>query len=1312
MVVTDRYTHEVSERVCSLPATLGRDETVSAVVLGDINVSRGHARLEIVDGIVVLTDLQSTNGTFVEGERITRRGLDPQDTLTIGRFELTWSFVETAQTRVVYADNLTSYRPLGPQKAPARLVVEAAEAHNRRVGHELDGFLSTSHGFLPVEPPLVAFPDSHRAWDEMVDQLPELFRGLSLRRAFDRLPVLDADPAALPDRYLLRASTLLGVFSHAYQYMAIDPPAALPESLLRPWQTVSRRLGKTMPAVSYIDLFLYNWRLRDPAGPRALDNMDLLVPTWDNAAERIFYLVTAEFAMSLTPVLAAMLDAQEAALADDPARLEESLLLIRDGLHHATQTIYPQIDPNPRGRNALDQVLWAKTVGTAGVPIFDGAPSPSGTAQPQIHALDAFLERSAYGSLVGQQSVYLAGFFPRHWQEIVAALRKVSVRQYVEETRSSTLRGVYNAMLDAYVGDRGWMGLHRIKAYGFLEVSFKVGRQVTTGARFTGLFKDKTWDKVDGELATVREERRPPVGQPVVFGTPRRGRLVGDPASGRWTCHAEIDVSGQGVHHLPGDRVGVLAENDDELVRRTMAALQATGDELVPLTPIWRQAVGRRAGFSDDVDVLPLATLLRFGRLRPVARELAKRLVELSAVGALQQVVDARMEDQWELWDVLNLLHAGGYDVTRLWKADPSDPHALCTVLPPETFRLYSIASAPAPGQPADTLRLVVEGLDYTSARSPWSFPRVRRGTASNFLRRVSAEPRGVRLSLQIVPTPRFRLPDDPQRPVIMFAAGSGIAPFHGFVAARAAAGAAPNRLYFGVRTPEEFAARSDLDAAAAVGALDLFVAFSRADAEVRFEDGKHVVAAGSRRRVDDLVRTDEHATALWELLRPSSRGGGGAHVYVCGSATFAASVIDAVTEVVNRGVDSEKGAREFMRDLTAEGRLSLDVFTTYRGHAQQGSLIEVSQLATRNRDATGFWMAVAGKVYDVGEFMHLHIGGPHIVRNHVGLDATPAYRQVLHHLHAEVDSQLAMYEIGHLRRLQFGGGWGVVMTDHGLRSVRLEELFTAWVRYLYLVVGMENALFADFGFTSTTATRGEDPAELTPFKAQYVLEAHRRFLVSYLDGLVAEDLRELWRSTIGFCAPDLDVRTFDRELADLSSQADYALVRGSLSQVKEDLLAAGDYASVVTLCRTYIQADVQVLRAVKDALLGGIRAFEQHEADVIEQAGGQLLAALRGALDAVAHYYLRLGFLTREQGITTAAAPVEAGVASRSRPAWSWRPARYVLIQPGSGRLERFLHQQLEKILERAVGARVVAGGVEIHQEAADDGEQERREL
>jgi sulfite reductase alpha subunit-like flavoprotein/cytochrome b involved in lipid metabolism len=1207
-------------------------------VLDDRDVSRRHARLEIVDDELVLTDLGSTNGTYVNDARVMRQVLVPGDQMRIGRFELTWAFVDSKATAVINPELMTRVRQAAPLRIAARRVVEAAEAHNRRVGHELDGFLSLAHGFLPAAPPLLAFPESHQAWDEMSDQLPGLFRRLSLRRAFDAMPVLDARPEALPDRYMLRASTLLGVFAHAYQYMAIDPPKALPESLLRPWAAVSRRLGKKVPAVSYIDLFFYNWRLLDPAGPRALDNMDLLVPTWNNAAERVFYLVTTEFAMGLTPVLGAMLEAQEAVVADDPAAVESALLVILDRLQHVTQAIYPQIDPNPRARHPLDQVLWAKTVGTAGVPIFDGAPSPSGTAQPQIHALDAFLERRDYGSLVGQQSVYLAGFFPRHWQELVAALREVSVRQYVEDTRNITLRGIYNAMLDSYVGDRGWMGLHRIKAYGFLEVAFKVGRQVTTGARFTGLFKDRTWDKVDNELAVVREERRPPVGPPVVFGTACRGRVV-TAESGAWTCHLEIDVTGQGVHHLPGDRVGVLAENDDELVRRTVAALQATGQELVRLTPQWQAAVACRAGYG-EVDVLPLRTLLRFARLRPIGREVAKRLVKLTAVGSCQRVVDARMEDQWELWDVLNLLYAGGYDVTRLWKADPSEDDAFCAVIPPEPFRLYSIASAPPPGQPASTLRLVVAGLDYTSAQTQWSYPRERQGTASHFRRRVSAEGRQ-QLSLQIVSTPRFRLPADPARPVVMFAAGSGIAPFLGFVAARTGTG--ENRLYLGIRTPEEFVERADLDAAAAAGRLKLSVAFSRADAVIGFDGRRHVVQTGQRCRVDDVIRAE--ADVLWELLRSTEEGGRGAFAYVCGSARFAVSVLKALTDIVLGD------GREFLRQLVADGRLGEDIFTTYLGHAQQGPRFEVSDLAVHNTSDAGYWMAIGGAVFDVSEFLHLHIGGPHIIRNHVGLDATAAYRKVLHHTRAEIDSQLAMYQVGHLRRLQFGSRWGVVLTEDGLHSLPLEELFRTWVRFVYLLVGMENALTADYGFITSVSALGEDPRELTPFKAQYVIEAHRRFLVSYLDGLVQDDLRTLWQLTVGFCDAHQDIRSFDTDLAAISALPDVGLVRHSVAAVKELLLAGDDFGRVTALCRNYAHVDVQLLRDLKAAVLHGIRAFEVHDADVVEQAGATLLNAVGQALAAVSAYYKRLAEQTRSQGITADGQAEDAVPADKGLP-------------------------------------------------------------
>jgi hypothetical protein len=199
-------------------------------------------------------------------------------------------------------------------------------------------------------------------------------------------------------------------------------------------------------------------------------------------------------------------------------------------------------------------------------------------------------------------------------------------------------------------------------------------------------------------------------------------------------------------------------------------------------------------------------------------------------------------------------------------------------------------------------------------------------------------------------------------------------------------------------------------------------------------------------------------------------------------------------------------------------------------------------------------------------------------------------------------------------------------------------------------------ALTADYGFTTSVATLGEDPSELTPFKAQYVLEAHRRFLVSYLDGLVHEDLRTLWQQTVGFCDSHVDIRSFDADLAAMSAGPDVALVRNSVAAVKELLLAGDEFPRVTALCRSYAHGDVQLLRDLKTAVLQGIRAFEIHEADVIEQAGATLLNAVRDTLAAVSAYYQRLARHIRGLGIAADGSleepiPVDRGVPGHGGP-------------------------------------------------------------
>jgi pSer/pThr/pTyr-binding forkhead associated (FHA) protein len=53
------------------------------VVINDSNVSRRHAEVWRTSEGVAIRDLQSTNGTFVNGHRITAVSLSPRDDVTI-----------------------------------------------------------------------------------------------------------------------------------------------------------------------------------------------------------------------------------------------------------------------------------------------------------------------------------------------------------------------------------------------------------------------------------------------------------------------------------------------------------------------------------------------------------------------------------------------------------------------------------------------------------------------------------------------------------------------------------------------------------------------------------------------------------------------------------------------------------------------------------------------------------------------------------------------------------------------------------------------------------------------------------------------------------------------------------------------------------------------------------------------------------------------------------------------------------------------------------------------------------------------------
>ena len=64
--------------------TIGRRES-SDIVLRFPNVSGNHCELELIDGYWHVRDLDSRNGTKVNGDRVKKQRLDPADKLSVAR---------------------------------------------------------------------------------------------------------------------------------------------------------------------------------------------------------------------------------------------------------------------------------------------------------------------------------------------------------------------------------------------------------------------------------------------------------------------------------------------------------------------------------------------------------------------------------------------------------------------------------------------------------------------------------------------------------------------------------------------------------------------------------------------------------------------------------------------------------------------------------------------------------------------------------------------------------------------------------------------------------------------------------------------------------------------------------------------------------------------------------------------------------------------------------------------------------------------------------------------------------------------------
>ncbi len=157
------------------PLTVGREEG-NAVQLNDERVSRYHLKIQEDQQEVVLTDLQSTNGTKVNGEAVQLCVLRPGDIVSVGRTVLLYG------SRLEIARRLAQLRGADLSGAVPLEVDELEEAAARLLEAELGtgdaGGASPLHYLMPPELPAALSPGQAAQLAELLQYLHLRLRGL------------------------------------------------------------------------------------------------------------------------------------------------------------------------------------------------------------------------------------------------------------------------------------------------------------------------------------------------------------------------------------------------------------------------------------------------------------------------------------------------------------------------------------------------------------------------------------------------------------------------------------------------------------------------------------------------------------------------------------------------------------------------------------------------------------------------------------------------------------------------------------------------------------------------------------------------------------------------------------------------------------------------------------------------------------------------------------------------------------------------------------------------------------------------------
>ncbi|EOS9416340.1 NADPH-dependent assimilatory sulfite reductase flavoprotein subunit [Yersinia enterocolitica] len=342
--------------------------------------------------------------------------------------------------------------------------------------------------------------------------------------------------------------------------------------------------------------------------------------------------------------------------------------------------------------------------------------------------------------------------------------------------------------------------------------------------------------------------------------------------------HIEIDLGDSGLRYQPGDALGIWFDNDPALVEELLALLWLKGDEQVSIDG---QNISLSQALRSQLELTQNTTLI-VDKYAALSRD-EKLIALLADKPALQH-------------------YAKNTPIVDMVRQAPSDLNAdqLVALLRPLAPRLYSIASSQA--ETENEVHITVGVVRYNIDGRP------RTGGASGYLADRLEMDGDIRIFIEH--NDNFRLPVNPETPVIMIGPGTGIAPFRAFMQQREADGATgKNWLLFGnPHFTEDFLYQVEWQRYVKDGLLTrIDLAWSR--------DQAHKIY------VQDKLR--EQGAELWNWIQQ------GAHIYVCGDANRMAKDVEQVlldVVALHGAMDAEQ-ADEYLSELRLARRYQRDVY-------------------------------------------------------------------------------------------------------------------------------------------------------------------------------------------------------------------------------------------------------------------------------------------------------------------------------------------------------------------------------------------------